>query len=467
MLTFYDGFFLNLCVLIASLFVYEELVKKNSFEIQTISITIINGLLGGLLAAILMRFNIETSANAIIDLRIIPFMLVILYGNWLSTSITGGLIIFIRFMMGINIYSAINIIFILASWMIFCYCFKKIKSRWISIVVMLTLSNTVYTVLNAILSAGKGVNISLIATYWISCILGGLIAVYIMDYLNETKIVFKRNSKYAFTDPLTGLNNVRSFDLAFNKAKSKLEKSNESISIIVMLTLSNTVYTVLNAILSAGKGLNIFLIATYWISCILGGLTAVYIMDYLNETKIVFKRNSKYAFTDPLTGLNNVRSFDLAFNKAKRKLEKSNESISIMILDIDHFKQVNDTYGHLEGDLVLKKVAAILKMSQDPEDIISRNGGEEFSVLLNNCSHIEAYEKADALRKIMENSFFIIKNGTITIHVTISIGITTYKDKTIEIDQLYDHADQALYVAKKSGRNKVCSYSPGIDLVPT
>jgi diguanylate cyclase len=369
MLTFYDGFFLNLCVLIASLFVYEELVKKNSFEIQTISITIINGLLGGLLAAILMRFNIETSANAIIDLRIIPFMLVILYGNWLSTSITGGLIIFIRFMMGINIYSAINIIFILASWIIFCYCFKKIKNRWISIVVMLTLSNTVYTVLNAILSAGKGVNISLIATYWISCILGGLIAVYIMDYLNETKLVFKRNSKYAFTDPLTGLNNVRSFDLAFNKAKSKLEKSNESMS--------------------------------------------------------------------------------------------------IMILDIDHFKQVNDTYGHLEGDLVLKKVAAILKMSQDPEDIISRNGGEEFSVLLNNCSHIEAYEKADALRKIMENSFFIIKNGTITIHVTISIGITTYKDTTIEIDQLYDHADQALYVAKKSGRNKVCSYSQVIDLVPT
>nr|WP_251006138.1 GGDEF domain-containing protein [Carnobacterium sp. ISL-102] len=172
-------------------------------------------------------------------------------------------------------------------------------------------------------------------------------------------------------------------------------------------------------------------------------------MDYLNETELIFKRNNKYAFTDPLTGLNNVRSFDLAFNKAKSKLEKSNESISIMILDIEHFKQVNDTYGHLEGDLVLKKLAAILKMSQDPKDIISRNGGEEFSVLLNDCNHKEAYEKADSLRKVVENSFFAVKNGTITIHVTISIGITTYNDTTIEIDQLYNHADQALYAAKK------------------
>ncbi len=143
MLSFYDGFFLNLCVLIAALFVYKELVKKSSFEIQTVSTAIISGLLGGLLAAVLMRFNIETSTNSMIDLRIIPFMLVILYGNWLSTSITATLIILIRFMMGVSTYSFYNIIFILASWVIFCFCFKKIKNRWVSIIVMLTLSNTV------------------------------------------------------------------------------------------------------------------------------------------------------------------------------------------------------------------------------------------------------------------------------------------------------------------------------------
>ncbi|WP_035051970.1 GGDEF domain-containing protein [Carnobacterium pleistocenium] len=365
MLSFYDGFFLNLCVLITALFVYKELVKKSNFEIQTVSTAILNGLLGGLLAAVLMYFSIETGTNSMIDLRIIPFMLVILYGNWLATSITATLIIFIRFMIGVNIYSFYNIIFILASWMVFRYFFKKIKNRW--------------------------------------------------------------------------------------------------VSIIVMLTLSNIVYTVLIIIISAGEGLNLLLISTYWIICILGGLVSVYIMDYLNETEMIFKRNSKYAFKDPLTGLNNVRSFDLAFNEAKRRHEKSNENISIMILDVDYFKQINDTYGHLEGDLVLGKLATILEMSQNPNDTISRNGGEEFSVLLNDCNHKEAYEKADALRKIVENSFFAVNNGTIIIHVTISVGITTYNDTTIVFDKLYDHADQALYAAKRSGRNKVCSYSQVTD----
>lgn len=367
MLSFYDGFFLNLCVLITALFLYKELAKRKSFEMKTVSTSIVIGVLSGLLAAILMHFSIKASTNSMIDLRIVPFMLVILYGNWLSVLSSAVLIIFARFMIGINAYSVSNIIFILASWMIFYYCFKKIKNRWVSITVMLILSNTVYTVLTVIL-----------------------------------------------------------IDL---------------------------------------KELNLLLISTYWISCILGGLISVYMMDYLTETEIIFKENRYHSRTDPLTGLNNVRSFEFEFNKAKNKLEKSNENFSIMILDIDHFKQVNDQYGHLEGDLVLKKLAEILKISQNSNDIISRNGGEEFSVLLNDCNHKEAYEKANALRKIVENSFFILQNGFKSIHITISIGITTYNDTTIKFDNIYDHADQALYLAKNSGRNKVCSYSQVIDSV--
>ena len=367
MLSFYDGFFLNLCVLITALFLYKELAKRRHFEMQTVSTAIVNGLLSGILAAILMRFSIETSTNSMIDLRIVPFMLVVIYGNWLSSFTTAILIIFTRFMIGVNAYSFSNIIFILVSWVIFYYCSKKIKNRW--------------------------------------------------------------------------------------------------VSIIGMLILSNVVYTVLTVILIDGKDFNLLLISTYWIICILGGLISVYIMDYLTEIDIIFEENRYHARTDPLTGLNNVRSFEFAFNKAKNKLKKSNENFSIMILDIDHFKQVNDHYGHLDGDLVLKRLAEILKISQNSNDIISRNGGEEFSVLLNDCTHKEAYEKADALRKIVENSFFILKKGTISIHITISIGIATYNDKTIEFDQLYDQADQALYLAKNSGRNKVCSYSQVIDLV--
>ncbi len=360
MLTFYDGFFLNLCVLIASLFVYKEVLKVSSIERQTLTTDIIQGLLGGLLAAILMRFSINTGVNSMIDLRIVPFMLVTIYGNWVSASITAILIIITRFMMGISTYAFTNIIFVLLSWIIFYYGFKLIKRQWVAIVTTLILSNIVYTILSTL---------------------------------------------------------VRTMD-----------------------------------------NLNIPLIINYWIICIIGGLIAVYIMEHLNKSETLFKENKNYAFTDSLTGLNNVRSFDLAFNKAKRRLEKTKGSLSIMILDIDRFKQVNDTYGHLEGDAVLRKLGSILKMSQGPREVVSRIGGEEFAVMLNDCSHEEARKRAESLRKIVENSFFVIKNGTMSLHITISIGITTYEDTTTDIDQLYDHADQALYLAKKSGRNKVCSY---------
>ncbi|WP_414839067.1 diguanylate cyclase domain-containing protein [Carnobacterium sp. TMP28] len=358
MVSIYEGFFLNLCVLIASLFVYKQLVRNISESYENKYSSIISGSLGGLLGIILMHFSIVTGVNSIIDLRVIPLMLTILYNGWLSSSITAIVIIISRFMIGVNSQSLSNVVFILLSWAIFYFCSKKIKNRWTSVVVMLSLSNAVYTLLTILVPSTTSINYILLVNYWTVSILGGLVAVYIMDYLTKSEFLFKQHKSFAFTDPLTGLNNVRSFDRAFNRAKKRQDKS-----------------------------------------------------------------------------------------------------IAIMILDIDRFKQVNDTYGHLEGDVVLRKLAAILKMSQGPEDIVSRNGGEEFSILIHNCTKSEAYEKAESIRKIVENSFFIIKNGTMSLHITISVGMTIYSDTTKEIDHLYAHADQALYEAKKSGRNKVCFYS--------
>ncbi|MEG0553044.1 MAG: hypothetical protein RR533_05885, partial [Carnobacterium sp.] len=207
MLTFYDGFFLNLCVLVASLFIYKEILKKGSIETQNRKTDIIQGILGGLLAAVLMRFSIDTGVgvNSIIDLRIVSFMLVVIYGNWLSTSITATLIIVTRFMMGVSVYAFTNIIFVLLSWIIFCYGFKKIKNQWVSIVITLSLSNVVYTILSILFLTTKSLNIALVINYWIICIIGGLIAVYIMEHLNKSHVLFKENRNFAFTDSLTGL----------------------------------------------------------------------------------------------------------------------------------------------------------------------------------------------------------------------------------------------------------------------
>lgn len=367
MLTVYEGFFLNLCVLISSLFLYKQLFRKSYEEYHTTCMSLFRGFLAGFLGVVLMNFSISTGVNSIIDLRIIPLMLVVLYSDWISASVTATMIIITRFMIGVNSQSFSNVIFILVSWAVFHYFTKRIRNRWVCIAVMLGLSSLTYTLLVILVPSTKSLNISLLINYWVVSILGGMISVYMMDYLTKSEQLFKQN------------------------------------------------------------------------------------------------RN--FAFTDPLTGLNNVRSFDIAFNKAKRRQIITNESISIMLLDIDFFKQVNDTYGHLEGDVVLKKLAAILKSSQGPEDVVSRNGGEEFSVLIHNCTLKEANERAEAMRKIVENSFFVINNGTKSIHITVSIGVTTYNDTTKEIDQLYDNADQALYAAKKSGRNRVCFYSQSPSLV--
>lgn len=361
MLYVYEGFFLNLCVLISSLFVYKQLFKKGPEEYKNKNISILRGLLAGLLGVVLMYFSIDVGVNSIIDLRVIPLMLVVLYSDWISASVTATIIIFTRFAIDINIHSLSNIVFILVSWIIFQFFSKRIKNRWFCIFVMLGISSLTNVLLFILIPSTTSINVSLLINYTIISILGGMISVYIMDYLIKSEELFTQHKNFAFTDPLTGLSNVRSFDRAFNKAKNRQLKSNESISIIV--------------------------------------------------------------------------------------------------LDIDHFKQVNDTYGHLEGDKVLRKLALILKSSQGPEDIVSRNGGEEFSILIHDCTLEKAKERAEALRKIIENSFFIINNGTKSIHISVSIGVTTYCDSTKEMDYLYDHADQALYAAKKSGGNKVCFYS--------
>lgn len=362
MMPFFEGFFLNLCVLISSLFIYKQVIKEIPLNQNNFVTTILGGVLGGLLGMILMHFSIKTGANSIIDLRIIPLMLAALYGSKISSAITAGLIIVSRLMIGVNTHSFSNIAFILLSLITFYVCSQKVKNRWTSVMVMLTISNTVYTVLSMIFTAEKQVNILLLANYWAASIIGGFVAVYIMDYLTK------------------------------------------------------------------------------------------------NET--LFKENKNYASTDSLTGLNNVRSFDLAFDKAKQRIKKTEEPLSLLLIDIDHFKAVNDTYGHLEGDSVLKKFAAILKTSKELDDVVSRNGGEEFTLILHNCNEERAAKKAEQLRKMIESSFFIIKNDTLAIHLTVSIGVATYDEETNrDIDHLYSHADQALYAAKQNGRNRVVAYS--------
>ena len=180
-----------------------------------------------------------------------------------------------------------------------------------------------------------------------------------------------------------------------------------------------------------------------------------YLLDYITYNRILYEKLKIQSKKDFLTGLNNVREFNNLFSKAKENAIKNDENISILLIDIDFFKFVNDKYGHHAGDEVLKAIGKILVDSCRFFDVVSRNGGEEFTVILLNCNKKESLEIGERIRKNVEEHIFVI-NYNEKIHITVSIGVSCYENTKDSIEDLYNYADQALYLAKQGGRNLVC-----------
>ncbi|MBU3182079.1 GGDEF domain-containing protein [Clostridium psychrophilum] len=193
----------------------------------------------------------------------------------------------------------------------------------------------------------------------------------------------------------------------------------------------------------------------FWITSLIIGFLAYYIANYMNTSIKLLNRLEHESTIDFLTGLNNVRQFDKYLNASLINVKNKDEHLSILIIDIDFFKKVNDTYGHLAGDSILQQLGVVLTKSSRSFDIVSRIGGEEFSVILPDCPSQQAIEVAERLRSAVETNEFIIQDE-IKINITISIGAATYPDNVIDLDTLVNSADTALYSAKHSGRNKVC-----------
>ncbi len=163
------------------------------------------------------------------------------------------------------------------------------------------------------------------------------------------------------------------------------------------------------------------------------------------------------AATDPLTGLHNRRSF-LDFSSHILGLAKREQTdLSLLMLDIDHFKRINDSWGHDVGDEVIKAVAAILKTSLRQNDIVCRHGGEEFVVLLPQTPLAGASALAEKIRREIESFSHTLNNGGI-LQCTISIGVTQVDpQRDMDLKPTLKRADMALYLAKDGGRNRVVS----------
>ena len=169
------------------------------------------------------------------------------------------------------------------------------------------------------------------------------------------------------------------------------------------------------------------------------------------------------AATDTLTGLANRRTFDARLKDEFQRTQRFSESFALLFLDIDHFKQVNDTYGHQAGDEVLKSLARIFKKHLREVDIAARYGGEEFAAILPESGEAEAQAVAERIRKAVAEAPFLLPGGK-EVPVTVSIGVASYPGCAADADQIVAHADQAMYLAKQMGRNRVCLYQEMLPL---
>ncbi len=157
------------------------------------------------------------------------------------------------------------------------------------------------------------------------------------------------------------------------------------------------------------------------------------------------------AIIDPLTGVSNRRAYDERFQVEYSRWKRTHEPLTLAIIDIDHFKRINDTHGHPIGDKVLKVVAGRIQQQVRESDFFGRIGGEEFAFLLVNSNIKDAKEKIETLRESVEECNFRVKKNKF--QVTISIGVATFASKDT-IETAYQRADFALLKAKETGRNK-------------
>jgi diguanylate cyclase (GGDEF)-like protein len=171
------------------------------------------------------------------------------------------------------------------------------------------------------------------------------------------------------------------------------------------------------------------------------------------ELEVAHERLEQRATTDALTGVANRRTFSEVLARDIARTRRSNEPISVVLLDVDHFKKVNDEHGHVVGDAVLRRVGKLLSTAVRAGDLVARYGGEEFILLLPQTTSALAAFAAERLRSAVEKLRFDVAGGTFS--VTASFGIATFVGEAATADELVAAADAALYAAKTDGRNRV------------
>lgn len=168
----------------------------------------------------------------------------------------------------------------------------------------------------------------------------------------------------------------------------------------------------------------------------------------------LYEQAQRLAITDGLTELYNHRYLHESLGRVLERARRDAQPVGLIMLEIDHFKRYNDTYGHQSGDEALRTVAALLRRGSRPSDVVARYGGDEFMVVLPGAGKAAAQETAERLRRAVE-AYPLVLGGEIITTVTLSVGVAAYPQDGTTVDQLVEAVDRAQYNAKRSGGNKV------------
>ena len=230
------------------------------------------------------------------------------------------------------------------------------------------------------------------------------------------------------------------------------------ISLIVLQIISAAIVLIINFINISAVNSSVILYAESFIFV----LTLVLFAITIKFKKKIFDQDlENMALTDGLTGLYNRRYFDMFYENIFNQSSRYGMPLTLIMCDIDHFKKINDTYGHDKGDVVLKEIATILKSNTRKTDIAARFGGEEFMVCLPSTEITSALDVARKIKQMVLN----VKTKDIK-KITVSMGVTFYRT---EFDSnptgLLKRLDDLLYEAKKRGRNRIISEDHAGDII--
>jgi diguanylate cyclase (GGDEF)-like protein len=194
--------------------------------------------------------------------------------------------------------------------------------------------------------------------------------------------------------------------------------------------------------------------------------------DMLDEIDREFQQQiHRLLAHDELTGLLTSKSFFSELRRESARAEEESRPFCVLMMDLDHFKGVNDTYGHLVGSKTLEETGRVIKEALRAGDVAARFGGEEFAAFLLDANYRQGLVAAERVRIALEQHPFPASrldepNSQATHRITISIGVAAFPEDATDPIQLVELADSALYRAKRSGRNRVCTYQPLVAATP-